>query len=356
MKKDLWGLQHMKRLRSLMFLLAALLLAGCAAPDAPAAEEEPCRHELMAMDTIMSLTIYGKPARKAQDILQQAAGRIHELEALLSVTDENSEIYRVNHSGGEAVFLSEESRQLLAEALALCESTGGALDVTIYPVVRAWGFTTGDYRVPEAAELTALLAGVDYTRVALEGERLTLPEGVELDLGAVAKGWTGDQLMDIFAGAGVTSAIVELGGNVQTLGAKPDGTPWRVALQAPEGGYAGVLEIVDKAVITSGGYQRYFEQDDETYIHIIDPSTGYPAESGLVSATIVTDRGVQGDGLSTALFVMGREKAEDYWQAHHDFDFILLCEDGTAVITEGLEDNFSLYGDWQDSPLEIIRK
>ena len=346
----------MRHLQFLIFLLVALLLAGCAASDASSAEEEPCRHELMAMDTIMSLTIYGKPAQEAQDILQQAAGRIHELEARLSVTDGDSEIYRVNHSGGEAVSLSEETRQLLAEALALCESTGGALDVTIYPVVRAWGFTTGEYRVPEAAELAALLEGVDYTRVALVGERLTLPEGVELDLGAVAKGWTGDQLMEVFAGAGVTSAIVELGGNVQTLGAKPDGTPWRVALQAPEGGYAGVLEIVDKAVITSGGYQRYFEQDDVTYIHIIDPSTGYPAESGLVSATIVSDRGVRGDGLSTALFVMGREKAEDYWRAHRDFDFILLCEDGTTVITEGLEDSFSLYGDWEDSPLEIIRK
>ncbi|MBD5150494.1 MAG: FAD:protein FMN transferase [Oscillibacter sp.] len=308
------------------------------------------------MDTIMSLTVYNQPAEEGMEVLRKAATRIEELDALLSVTDENSEIYRVNHGGGEAVSLSEETRQLLAEALALCGSTGGALDVTIYPVVRAWGFTTGDYRVPEAAELSALLADVDYTRAALEGERLTLPEGVELDLGAVAKGWTGDQLMELFAGAGVTSAIVELGGNVQTLGAKPDGTPWRVALQAPEGGYAGVLEIVDKAVITSGGYQRCFEQDGVTYIHIIDPSTGYPAESGLVSATIVADRGVQGDGLSTALFVMGREKAEDYWRAHHDFDFILLCEDGTAVMTEGLEDSFSLYGGWEDSPLEIIRK
>ena len=149
---------------------------------------------------------------------------------------------------------------------------------------------------------------------------------------------------------------MELGGNVQALGTKPDGSPWRVAVQAPGGGYAGVLEIVDKAVVTSGGYQRYFEQDGETYIHIIDPATGRPARTGLASVTIVADSGLQGDGLSTALFVMGREKAEAFWRGNPDFDFILLGEDGTAAITEGLEECFSLYGGWEGRPLEIIRK
>lgn len=342
----------MRRYRFLIFLWVLLLLAGCSA----APEEVPCRYELMAMDTVMSLTVYGKPDQEARDILQRAAGQIYELDALLSVTDEGSEIYRVNHSGGETVQLSEGTCKLLVEALELCRSTEGALDITIYPVVRTWGFTTGEYRVPEEAELDALLEKVDYTQVLLDGERLTLPEGTELDLGAVTKGWTGDRMMETFAQAGVTSAIVELGGNVQALGSKPDGSPWRVALQAPEGGYAGALEIVDKAVITSGGYQRYFEQDGETYCHIIDPSTGYPAENGLASVTIVADQGLRGDGLSTALFVMGREKAEAYWRTHPDFDFILLGEDGTVAITEGLEGSFSLYGDWEDHPLEVIRK
>lgn len=237
----------------------------------------------------------------------------------MSVTDENSEIHQANHAGSSPVSLSEDTRELLEEALALCGETGGALDVTVYPVVRAWGFTAGDYRVPEAKEVSALLEKVGYDRAELNGDRLTLPEGTELDLGAVAKGYTGDRLMELFREAGISSAIVELGGNVQALGAKPDGESWRIAVQAPEGGYAGVLEITDKAVVTSGGYQRYFEKDGETYIHIIDPSTGYPARTGLASVTIVADSGLLGDGLSTALFVMGREKAEDYWLAHPDF-------------------------------------
>ena len=336
----------MRRL-SLLCIVLLLLLSGCSA-------SEPCRRELMAMDTFMTLSVYAQSPAAGEALLEEAAGEIRRLEGLLSVTDPGSEIYQVNHGG--AVSLSEPVRELLEKALELCRETGGALDVTVYPAVRAWGFTTGEYRVPEEAELSALVERVDYGRVSLDGDRLALPEGVELDLGSVGKGWTGDRLTALFREAGVSSAIMELGGNVQALGTKPDGSPWRVAVQAPGGGYAGVLEIADKAVVTSGGYQRYFEQDGETYIHIIDPATGRPARTGLASVTIVADSGLRGDGLSTALFVMGREKAEAFWRGNPDFDFILLGEDGTAAITEGLEECFSLYGGWEGRPLEIIRK
>ena len=336
----------MRRL-SLLCIVLLLLLTGCSA-------SEPCRRELMAMDTFMTLSVYAQSPAAGEALLEEAAGEIRRLEGLLSVTDPGSEIYQVNHGG--AVSLSEPVRELLEKALELCRETGGALDVTVYPAVRAWGFTTGEYRVPEEAELSALAERVDYGRVSLDGDRLALPEGVELDLGSVGKGWTGDRLTALFREAGVSSAIMELGGNVQALGTKPDGAPWRVAVQAPGGGYAGVLEIADKAVVTSGGYQRYFEQDGETYIHIIDPATGRPARTGLASVTIVADSGLQGDGLSTALFVMGREKAEAFWRGNPDFDFILLGEDGTAAITEGLEECFSLYGGWEGRPLEITRK
>ena len=336
----------MRRL-SLLCIVLLLLLTGCSA-------SEPCRRELMAMDTFMTLSVYAQSPAAGEALLEEAAGEIRRLEGLLSVTDPGSEIYQVNHGG--AVSLSEPVRELLEKALELCRETGGALDVTVYPAVRAWGFTTGEYRVPEEAELSALVERVDYGRVSLDGDRLALPEGVELDLGSVGKGWTGDRLTALFREAGVSSAIMELGGNVQALGTKPDGAPWRVAVQAPGGGYAGVLEIADKAVVTSGGYQRYFEQDGETYIHIIDPATGRPARTGLASVTIVADSGLRGDGLSTALFVMGREKAEEFWRRNPDFDFILLGEDGTAAFTEGLEECFSLYGGWEGRPLEIIRK
>lgn len=339
----------MRRLCLTAGLAVLLLLTACAPGETGGG---PWEREILAMDTVMKLTIYGEGAPQAGE---KALRRIQELEGLLSVTGEGSEIYAANHAGGAPVTLSPDTAALLERALTLCRETGGALDVTVYPVVRAWGFTTGDYRVPGEEELAALLERVDYGRVEISGDRLTLPADMELDLGAVAKGYTGDRLMDLLSAEGVSSAIVELGGNVQALGAKPDGSPWRVALQAPEGGYAGVLEIVDKAVVTSGGYQRYFEQDGERYWHILDPAQGRPARSGLASVTVVAEEGTLCDGLSTALFVMGKEKALDFWRARRDFDCVLLGEDGSVTVTQGLADSFSLYGQWADSPLEIAQ-
>ena len=282
----------MKSSRLLCALLAVLvLLCGCEKePPPPEEPEEEESHiaTLLAMDTVMKLTVYGPDGQTAAD---RASARIEELEALLSVTDEGSEIFAANHSEGAAVPVSSDTAALLRKALELCGASEGTLDVTVYPVVRAWGFTTGNYRVPEAGELRELLDRVDYNRVSLEGGTLTLPAGTEIDLGAVAKGYAGDQVMASLKAQGVSSAIIELGGNVQALGSKPDGSPWRVAVQAPEGGYAAALEIMDKAVVTSGGYQRFFEQDGEIYWHIIDPAAGQPARSGLASVTIVAEEG-----------------------------------------------------------------
>ena len=347
----------MKFSRLTALFLALLLLTGCAGQgSAPASNPgaDKSTRTVLAMDTIMDLTVYGPEGQTALDSGEET---ILSLEKRLSVTDEESEIYAANHSGGASVAVSDDTAELLRTALDLCGSTGGALDVTIYPVVSAWGFTNGNYRVPGEGELAGLLARVDYTRIALDGGTLTVPDGMELDLGAVAKGYTGDRVMERFRAAGVTSAIISLGGNVQALGTKPDGSLWQVAVQDPEGsGYAAVLSVADKAVITSGGYERYFEEDGKIYWHIIDPATGRPAENGLESVTIVADSGVLADGLSTALFVMGADKAAEYWRANGGFDFILIDDGGVVTITEGLEDCFSLYGDWEDHELQVIRR
>ncbi len=330
-------------------LLCLCLLAGCAGRAANDAETV----ELMAMDTFMRVTAYGEH-REAAELAKE---EITALESLLSVTDEGSEIYAANHAEGKPVTLSSDTAALLSRALELCESTGGALDVTIYPVVRAWGFTTDEFRVPEADELAALLERVDYTQVSMEGNTLTLPAGVELDLGAVAKGWTGDRVAALLRQQGVESALLELGGNIHTVGAKPDGSLWRVAVTDPAGdGYAGVVEVANKAVVTSGGYERCFERDGETYWHIIDPDTGYPARTGLQSVTVVAEEGVKCDALSTALFVMGPEKAAEFWRETGGFDFILLTGGGEIVITEGIEGSFSPYGAWIDQTVIVLRR
>ncbi len=296
--------------------------------------------DIFAMDTYLTVTAYGEHGEEAVDAAEE---EILRLDALLSTGDENSEIAKVNSEHGGS--LSEDTEYLIDRSLELYKSTDGAFDIAIYPVMEAWGFTTQDYRVPGQEELEELLKGTDLSELQLDTETHTvlMPENMEIDLGGIAKGYTSARLMDLYRERGVTSGMVNLGGNVQVLGTKPDGSLWRVAVQSPdeEWDYLGIVSIQDKAVITSGGYERYFEEDGVTYHHIIDPATGYPADSGLTSVTVVSADGTLADGLSTSLFIMGAEKAEEYWRDHADeFDMILLTEEGNLLVTEGLEDSF----------------
>ena len=186
-----------------------------------------------------------------------------------------------------------------------------------------------------------LLEGLD----GAAGLAVTLPHGMEMDLGAIAKGYAGERAADLLRERGVTSALLNMGGNVQTVGVKPDGTPWRIGLQAPDetrGAYFGIVELSDEAAVTSGGYERYFEQDGVRYWHIMDPDTGAPARSGIVSATIVAHDGGLCDGLSTSLFVMGVGGALNYWRTYGGFETILVDEDDNVWVTAGLKDRFTL--------------
>lgn len=331
------GMPAGRFLRSgLCFAAALLLLAGCAAPQAQA--QPAAERTFFAMDTVMTLRLYegGDEA-----LLQAAEARVRELEGLLSVTGRGSEIHALNRDG--AAELSPDTGSLLRGALELCARTQGALDISTYPVLRIWGFTTGDYAVPDGETIAALLPLVDYTRVELDGNAAALPDGMEIDLGSVAKGYTGAALAALLREGGVTSALLDLGGNIQAVGAKPNGSPWRVGVRNPAGeGNLGVVEVENQAVITSGGYERYFEEDGVRYWHILDPQTGAPARSGLASVTVVGDGGLMCDGLSTALFVMGREGALEHWRRYRDFEAVLVSEDGAVTITPGLEGRFTL--------------
>ncbi len=331
----------------LLALACALLLTGCTGPAQPThtpTSDPTAESTTFAMDTVMTFRLYGG----TEEDLTAVTSRILSLEQDLSVTLEDSQVYALNHSGGEPVTAGEDFLALLALAKELGNRTGGALDVTMYPVVKAWGFTTSEYHIPDEDTLSALLANVDYTSVTVEGDQVTLPAKMELDLGAIAKGYAGEMAANLLRERGVTSAILNLGGNVQTVGSKADGSPWRIGVQDPQqttGGYLGVLEIRDQAMVTSGGYERYFEEDGVRYWHIMDPHTGAPARSGLVSVTIVGDKGGLCDGLSTSLFVLGREKALDYWRTYGGFEAILIDDQNNIWVTGGLKNNFTLVAD-----------
>lgn len=329
-------------------LSALLFLTGCSAESSP----EPVQGTFFAMDTVMDFTIYGESG-----LIDQSESLIASLESLVSVTDTGSELYAINQTGSGT--LTGKASSLMEQALEICRRTDGALDLSIYPIVRAWGFTTGSYQVPDEAEIQALLPLVDYRKIQYDAATgtVTLPEGMEIDLGSVAKGYAGQLAAQMLREHGVQSALLNLGGNVQTVGAKPDGSPWQIGIKDPQGEDAMmVLSVEDQAVVTSGGYERYFEQDGQTYWHIMDPSTGHPADSGLISVTIVGDEGVVCDGLSTALFVMGLEKAADLWAQSGDFEAVFVTASGEVYITEGLRDRFALTEQYADTPVSVIER
>lgn len=338
----------MKNWLSAALLSAAFLLTGCSG----APTQEPESATFFAMDTAMDFTVYGDAA-----LLDEAETLIGSLEEQVSVTDEHSDIYAIDHTGSGS--LSGNAAELMEQALELCRRTGGALDISVYPIVRAWGFTTGSYQIPDEETIQSLLPLVDYTQIQYDAATgvVTLPEGMEIDLGSVAKGYAGQLAAQMLRNSGVESALLNLGGNVQTVGAKPDGSPWQIGIKDPQGEDAMmVLSVEDQAVVTSGGYERYFEQDGQTYWHVMDPSTGHPADSGLISVTIVGDEGVVCDGLSTALFVMGLEKAADLWAQSCDFEAVFVTASGEVYITEGLRDRFALTEQYADTPASVIER
>ena len=290
-----------------------------------------------AMDTYMTIRFTGG----SDALLKEAEESVLSLEQRLSVTLENSEIHRLNTAGEARI--SYETALLLGKALELCKETDGALDISVYPLVREWGFTTGEYHVPSEEVILSLLEHVDYTALAMDSDIMTLPAGMAIDLGSIAKGYAGDRICQLLREGGVTSAILDLGGNIQTIGKKQDGSLWKVAIQSPTGsGYAGILTVSDEAVVTSGGYQRYFQDENgHVWWHILDPKTGYPANNGLVSVTIVGKEGVRCDALSTALFVMGEEEAIRFWRQHRDFEMVLITDDHRLLITPSLSGRFT---------------
>lgn len=314
-----------------LLLTLSAVLASCGAA-------QPSTSSFQAMDTFMSLKVYGGKT----DVCEQLQNRIEALDTSLDATDENSEIGRLNTE--KTAVLSEETADLISCSVSLCSKFDGAFDITVYPAVQAWGFTTGSYRVPDDDELKTLAENINYSNVRFNGPDFSLDGESQIDLGAVAKGYAADVCSDVLYKNGADAAVLNLGGTVCLYGQKPDHSRFTVGVADPDNpaGYLGTLTCDEGIVATSGGYERCFEQDGKRYIHILDPATAKPVDNGIQSVTIVSDSGIFADAASTALFVMGLDKATAYYQSHKDFDFIILTDDNDLYITEGIYDDFTL--------------
>ncbi len=331
-------------------ILCLCIFCSCTAEDAVKFDPKKTTRELFAMDTIMTITAYGDNSEKAVD---EAVQEIQRLDKLLSVGDNDSEVSKINASGGG--ILSNDCRILTQRSLDIYRTTDGAYDITVYPLMELWGFTGDEPALPDDEDIQNVLSSCGSDKLTFDNKKLTLGENQGIDFGGIAKGYTSSRIMEIFKKYDILSGIVSLGGNVQCFDTKPDGSFWRCGITDPDGPQdssklLGVVEVMDKAVITSGGYERYFK-DDKGYVyhHIMDMQTGYPSQSDLSSVTVVSNDGTLADALSTACFVMGKDNAIDYWKkySNYTFDLVLCTKDKKLFITDGLTENFTSEYDYE---------
>jgi thiamine biosynthesis lipoprotein len=318
--------------------LIALLFISCSSKESPKPAIPPSENtkSFEAMNTFMAIKSYGPNASAANDSAEKL---VFKLESLLSTTKNSSHIYKLNHAEKYPVQVDDKVKELANFALKMAKETDGALNPVLYPIVHTWGFTTEKYRVPADSEIQAILPLTDFNQVNISSSGIAMKPGMMMDLGAVGKGYAGDKILELLKSKGITSAVLDLGGNVQTLGCKKDGKKWKVGITNPWGGPPiGGVEVCDMAVVTSGGYERFFEQNGKRYIHIFDGKNGKPVENGLSAVMIIAPSGLYADALSTAIFVMGENKAIDFWKKNREkFQMLLLREDKSVLYTKELD-------------------
>lgn len=318
-----------------------------------------CKHqthviedEVYALNTIITFTVYDGNS----EAIDKAKAEIKRLEALLSVTDKNSDIYRINSSPDTFVNVSEDTLNLIKTSLTVSENTQGIFDITIYPAVKLWGFTTSEYKVPADSELSEVKRNIDYKNIQLleTTQSVKIPNGTELDLGGIAKGYVADKTAEVLINEGVNSALLNFGGNVRLIGSKPDGSDFKIGIKAPfSEGYFGVLKAQNTTASTAGGYERYFESNGKRYHHILNPFTASPAESDIISATVVGEKGEICDALATSAFIQGSENLSELAERYPEYGFIALT-DNSVYISESLRDKFELTDNFKNTIIKII--
>lgn len=320
------------------FLLALALLFSLAACSQSSSRSST----FYLMDTVITVTLYTTDDDLAEETFAQSRGLLNELDSLWARQKEGSEVARFNASYTAVSELDARTVSLLQTALALSEKTGGAFDITVAPLVDVWQICGEEDRLPTAEELQAT---VGYGYLTLTDTTLAKSDpSIGIDLGGIGKGAAISLLIDYLGSTDVSGGLVSFGSNVAVFGEKPNGADFRVALRDPkdENGTVGTLTMRAGDILSvSGDYERYVTVNGQKYHHILDPKTGYPADTGLASVAVIAHDGALADALSTALFVMGLEDALTFYRSGvYDFEAVFVASDGTVTVTDGLGDAF----------------
>lgn len=312
-----------------VFLSTIIFLSGCAITTG-----EPLSKTGVYFDTVITITLYDT---KDEELLSECFSYCEQFEKMVSRTLPDSEISRINAANGTPVEVSDTTIELLKHGIFYGELTNGAFDITIAPLSELWDFKNNIGTVPSEAEIQDVLSHVNYKNIKIDGNKVSLsdPEAA-IDLGGIAKGYIADHLKEYLISEGVGSALINLGGNVQTIGKKPDGSAYHIGIQKPfdkQGTAITSVEVSNSSVVSSGVYERYFEIDDTLYHHILNTKTGYPCDNNLLGVTILSQNSVDGDALSTSCFALGLEEGIELIHSLDDVDAIFVTETYELVDT-----------------------
>lgn len=319
----------MKKANIYVLFIIILLLCGCSIT-----KKEPLSKTGFYFDTIITITLYDS---KNDKILNTCFDYCEEFENLVSRTIESSEISMINQANGQPVEVSDTTIELLKKGIEFGELTDGAFDITIAPLSELWTFKNNPGNISSESEIIEALSHVNYKNIVIEGNSVTLTDPkAAIDLGGIAKGYIADQLKEYLLSEGVTSAIINLGGNVLTIGEKPDGNAFHIGIQKPfdeQNATITSVQVKDSSVVTSGSYERYFKVNDTIYHHILNTATGYPCDNELLSVTILSEKSIDGDVLSTSCFALGLEEGRKLIESLEDIDAIFVTKEFETIDT-----------------------
>ena len=317
----------------------ALMLCACILLSFASCGGKVSEKDFYAMDTFMTVTVYGRGGQNAVDKTVLA---INGVDAAYSISSANGEIARLLRDG-RIDSPSQGLLQMLECAKLLYERTNGAYDVSAYALYQLWRDCEKEGRVPGDSEIAAAKSLCGMDRITFDSNSVELNGVKGIDLGSIAKGYSGKAAAELLKAEDVSGALLVLGGNVVAYGCKPYGKTFRIGITDPlsTSALCGSVEVADLSVVTSGKYNRRYEVDGTVYHHIIDVKSGYPCENGVASVTVVCDDGMWADALSTALFLIGKDAALEYYKTYGGFEAVIVTDDGAITVTDGLKDSFT---------------
>ncbi len=330
----------------LIIVISISIIVSSCTGNVDESNNEPVSKTEFVLGTVVTIKLYDNAT---EEVFTKVFDKLREIENKMTINSEDSEVISINtNAGKDPIKVSDDTFYVINKGKYFSELSMGRFEISIGPLVKLWNIGSEDAKVPTREEIENKKSLIDFNNVILnESEKTVMlkEEGMTLDLGGIAKGYGADEVVKILREYGVEHAIVNLGGNVFAYGNKPDDTPWRVGVQnpkSPRGDYIGIAEVVNQTVVTSGIYERYFEEDGKKYHHILDADTGYPVENNLAGVSIIADSSIEADSLSTAVFAMGIDEGMNLIESLDNAEAVFVTKDSQVYITSGLKDSFKL--------------